>query len=601
MELLYTWIEEYKNIKEQGLNFSSKYQFEFIPERSPEGSIIKGLLNCKENPNHIENFFGESITNITAIIGENGAGKSNIIEALSLFQSENFFSMNLISILYDVHTGEKIAVIRKENALDFFYKKIQKKTTIIDLINDYESDITLERDEVLVSTVFYSNIFEYINIYSRGFSLLDTYTLYQGEGSLRFESNEILRQINFIISNALPANLIKVPEKLRLVFSLAYEASLGKKYFSITYETPSFIQDQELNRNIEYYIERINTKNKNTTSKTSDYFVTEIFYNFLNLLEWSNPMYLTALKESIENKESMDLKDINDNIKESIERFIDKLPEDHNISKLKNSLSLLQIIEEKYDQNAPSIDLDSFTEIIYFIDLYQKTIISKPYIYFVWQKLSSGQKAFLNLFSRFFSIKEDIQKETLLFIIDEGELGFHPEWQRKYLYILTEVLPKIFPKKRIQLILTSHSPFLVSDLPKESIIFLSKDENGECKVSQLHEHKDTFGANIHTLFTDSFFMKEGLTGKFSEQRINELIAYFNDEPFESGLFKDKTSEEKKQIAQKLIRAIGEPIVKNLLQKQLDSKNLEKVNNHEERIKKLEEELTILKKQKDDTN
>ncbi|WP_027002091.1 AAA family ATPase [Hugenholtzia roseola] len=75
MELLYIWIEDYKNIKEQGFNFSPRYRFEFK----------NGVLSCVENTDAIstgKDFFGSGITNVTAIIGENGAGKSTVLELI---------------------------------------------------------------------------------------------------------------------------------------------------------------------------------------------------------------------------------------------------------------------------------------------------------------------------------------------------------------------------------------------------------------------------------------------------------------------------------------------------------------------------------------
>ncbi|MBN2826068.1 MAG: hypothetical protein JXQ76_12130, partial [Campylobacterales bacterium] len=70
MELVYLWVEKYKNIKEQGFNFSPRFECEF------EGKNL--TITPKE---HIENFFDEKGNiNITAIVGENGSGKSSILE-----------------------------------------------------------------------------------------------------------------------------------------------------------------------------------------------------------------------------------------------------------------------------------------------------------------------------------------------------------------------------------------------------------------------------------------------------------------------------------------------------------------------------------------
>ena len=133
--------------------------------------------------------------------------------------------------------------------------------------------------------------------------------------------------------------------------------------------------------------------------------------------------------------------------------------------------------------------------------------------------------------------------------------------------------------KKINLFFLTHSPFIISDLPKENIIFLDKDENGKCKVVDgLNEKKETFGANIHTLLSDSFFMEDGFIGKFAESKIDEIIKYLNGEKIEN------MNDEK---AQKIINIIGEPILKKELQRILDSKKLEKINEIDEVKKEIE--------------
>ncbi|WP_291724681.1 AAA family ATPase [Bernardetia sp.] len=207
------------------------------------------------------------------------------------------------------------------------------------------------------------------------------------------------------------------------------------------------------------------------------------------------------------------------------------------------------------------------------------------YLEFQWRDMSTGEKLLLNLLGRFYAVPHFHREKKTIILIDEGELGLHPQWQKQYLKILLETIPKIFPNKEIQLILTSHSPFLVSDLPKENVIFLEKDHpTGECRVSKLESMKETFGANIHTLLTDSFFMKGGLVGEFAQSKIDEAIDILNE------------SEPKKEDLEKcemIISMMGEPIVKNMLQKLLDSKRLRKVDTNSDEIEKLRKRIEEL--------
>jgi len=70
MELVYLWVEKYKNIEKQGFNFSPRFKCEFKD----------GTLTINENKEYVS-IFPENI-NITAIVGENGSGKSSIVKLL---------------------------------------------------------------------------------------------------------------------------------------------------------------------------------------------------------------------------------------------------------------------------------------------------------------------------------------------------------------------------------------------------------------------------------------------------------------------------------------------------------------------------------------
>ncbi len=64
MELVYLWVEEYKNIHKQGFNFSPKFNCDF----DGETLTIKDNVDENGNKQYIDDFFGENI-NITAIVG----------------------------------------------------------------------------------------------------------------------------------------------------------------------------------------------------------------------------------------------------------------------------------------------------------------------------------------------------------------------------------------------------------------------------------------------------------------------------------------------------------------------------------------------------
>ena len=74
MELVYLWVEKYKNIQKQGFNFSPNFDVKFTPVYEDEKLSEKSELKITPKENPLKDFFGKDI-NVTAIVGENGVGK----------------------------------------------------------------------------------------------------------------------------------------------------------------------------------------------------------------------------------------------------------------------------------------------------------------------------------------------------------------------------------------------------------------------------------------------------------------------------------------------------------------------------------------------
>ena len=244
------------------------------------------------------------------------------------------------------------------------------------------------------------------------------------------------------------------------------------------------------------------------------------------------------------------------------------------------------------DQEGENFEQSKLKELI---DLHEEAIKNTPFFQFDWRDLSSGEKALLNIYSRFYSIADRNLKDNLIILIDEGELYLHPQWQKKYLYNLIEFLPEIYPNKQIQIILTSHSPFVISDLPNSNIIFLKQGENNECKiVDKLEDNNRTFAANIHNLFSDSFFMQGSLVGNFAKYKINKLINLLLDAP-------DYEIKENKNKIRKIINIIGEPVIRNKLLNMLKERVEASYGDYidiDDKIEDLQQQINELKRKKE---
>lgn len=141
--------------------------------------------------------------------------------------------------------------------------------------------------------------------------------------------------------------------------------------------------------------------------------------------------------------------------------------------------------------------------------------------------LSSGELAMLNLYSRIkYALDHQSYKKykesSCILLLDEAEIGFHPEWQRQFVNKLTYFVSKISEGcAPIQIIYTTHSPITLSDMPKECVNLL-KIEKNESRNVPLKEKRETFGANVFELYGDSFFMENGLIGEFASEKIKAL-------------------------------------------------------------------------------
>jgi len=196
---------------------------------------------------------------------------------------------------------------------------------------------------------------------------------------------------------------------------------------------------------------------------------------------------------------------------------------------------------------------------------------------------SSGENTVFFYIERILYLLQEIENDnTILLMIDELELYLHPNWQKKIFSIFLELFQKI----KIHIIITSHSPFLLSDIPKENVIFL---EEGK-QVYPFEDEKQTFGANIHTLLSHGFFMKDGLMGEFAKSKINEIIEFFNN--------KNNIYQDNKEKLLKIINIIGEPFLKEKL---LFMYNEKYPKTNEEKIAELEAEIKRLNRLKNAEN
>lgn len=189
--------------------------------------------------------------------------------------------------------------------------------------------------------------------------------------------------------------------------------------------------------------------------------------------------------------------------------------------------------------------------------------------------------------------------DSALIFIDEGEVYYHPEWQREYINTLIELINENASECNLQIVIATNSPFMLSDIINENIIYIPP--NGE--------EEKTFGQNIHTLLKQNFFMDYTI-GEFAREKIVWLMQTMNQrdmsiqrlkETLNSELGIQLQEEEVQTFVQGIIDEIGEEVYRVKLQSLLEhicmkkeEQELKRLRKQREfldtRIKKLEKEI-----------
>jgi energy-coupling factor transporter ATP-binding protein EcfA2 len=187
------------------------------------------------------------------------------------------------------------------------------------------------------------------------------------------------------------------------------------------------------------------------------------------------------------------------------------------------------------------------------------------FISFDWSNVSSGQKMFLDLFSRLYDIKSKLLpvSDPILMIIDEGEMGFHPEWQIKYIETLKTFFNVLFEDNDFQILLATHSPLVLSDFPKDRVHLLKR--NGQTGIREKIPSMGTFAQNTSELLANDFFIETSLIGSLAKTYINQILLEINE------LIPGKVKPVKATGIAEKINLIDEPVIRQLLFNELERK------------------------------
>lgn len=176
-------------------------------------------------------------------------------------------------------------------------------------------------------------------------------------------------------------------------------------------------------------------------------------------------------------------------------------------------------------------------------------------------------------------------------IMDEIELYYHPKIQKSTINDFLELIERVNFRhlKNLNIIFLTHSPLILSDIISNNVLYLKKVKDNDGRMS--------FAANIFTLYADSFFIGDNLIGDYATKKINETIDWLNNllENKRKSKKIDYSTKNQKEFRQ-IINIIDEPIIKNKLIEMYSEifGNEERKKHLEFEIKKLKNEIKKLK-------
>lgn len=657
MEIFYLHIKEYNQFKNADINFGGEFRFFYNPKKKE--------LKIEENPHYIRDFFKTNksynspnsayVNKVSCIIGENGAGKTTVLNFIkaNLIQGVTSITNSLI-LAIKTNDGRKIVyffedetniVIHNCNDYGFELKSLKFKKSYPDKNNkkyEFKSGPFIPQELKGMNVIYLSNVFDKSSDsqLSGLYNLSTNFLIKEDKRSLVerkiinnlanevdvHRTEDVFRQVNFLfyysgskqyIKFNLPEVLSFKPKPLKdfVHNDLAKKTVIGNKN-----PNSGFIEDLIGRTKKEINISQDAKRNTILTFSINCIinFLDEIYQRyssipqeikfdytlsgFLKKFSFSNDLFadvftlINELKEQAKNEIPKNIDSIYYDWLTGIESYCKILKEIINTNSHKYSLSNVG--------NAFSLNRNTKqSEIQELLRAYTSTFQLTPHLDFEWRNMSSGELALLNLFSRLYTrVDSEVWASNakllnnVLILIDEADAYLHPHWSQTIVQSIIDFVSDIYTSyngvvRNIQIIFTSNSPFIAADIPSSNVVFLKKEtsEKGELTtntLNSLEDKKETFGANIHTLLLDSFFLPLGALSDFARNKIEYVIEKLNSpKPF--------TPEEKEEL-RKIIGIIGEPVIKNkLLQMFNDRYNID----IDGRIKRLEDELIVLKGKK----
>lgn len=603
MKLIYCYIEHFRNIENQDVSLSDEFDCRYRDSK---------IFIEKREKNPLMDYIYDNgfMSNLRIIVGKTGSGKTNFLQLIGMdwWNRKSTADGDAYLLLYKMHNEndffvEEVGLGNKTRAYCFTYdfdkheilKYIpaayddHEDTYIINAFDRY-AFASCPYDNVRQEQMFDNNQFIPRKITQYGKSSVSMECEFLKEYLSHFSEKSIKRRVSFVIGWKNWQNKIQsdLDEKL-----------IKREYW--TYKDRAEEQRDKNFRNGQY--NKPIEYDKKSTPKSR--FIHDLMVDFAiylrkwaELVEYEFPekyypytgivydLGIEDPRELPDGKKMGILKRI-DWLCQYIDYHTDEITSNRGLvwqigSDIRDLFLLLGKMDDKYftdtEFTIPVMDVDVNGKTV-MRDVFERMeqyrpdqigVFTECLLPYHWSYVSFGEYQYakiwgvleeygvrVKMMTQGQKYSEAIQPNLIL-LLDEPENYMHPEMCRTFIRNLNVLLSKRNPNTELQVLISTHSPFMLSDVMASQVIKMDYDENGKCVISE--SKKPYYAANIHSIMADGFFL---------EYTIGEQALIFLEDKFKllqrlTCMNRNLSSSEKEELTmiRSLIPNIGDALIRH---------------------------------------
>lgn len=603
MKLIYCYIEHFRNIENQDVSLSDEFDCRYRDSK---------IFIEKREKNPLMDYIYDNgfMSNLKIIVGKTGSGKTNFLQLIGMdwWNRKSTADGDAYLLLYKMHNEndffvEEVGLGNKTRAYCFTYdfdkheilKYIpaayddHEDTYIINAFDRY-AFASCPYDNVRQEQMFDNNQFIPRKITQYGKSSVSMECEFLKEYLSHFSEKSIKRRVSFVIGWKNWQNKI--------------QSDLDEKLIKREYWTYKDRAEEQRDKNFRngQYNKPIEYEKKSTPKSR---FIHDLMVDFAiylrkwaELVEYEFPekyypytgivydLGIEDPRELPDGKKMGILKRI-DWLCQYIDYHTDEITSNRGLvwqigSDIRDLFHLLGKMDDKYftdtEFSIPVMDIDVNGKTV-MRDVFERMeqyrpdqigVFTECLLPYHWSYVSSGEYQYakiwgvleeygvrVKMMTQGQKYSEAIQPNLIL-LLDEPENYMHPEMCRTFIRNLNVLLSKRNPNTELQVLISTHSPFMLSDVMASQVIKMDYDENGKCVISE--SKKPYYAANIHSIMADGFFL---------EYTIGEQARIFLEDKFKllqrlTCMNRNLSSSEKEELTmiRSLIPNIGDALIRH---------------------------------------